>query len=79
MLSAQHADVNITTFLHSFHGMSLDSVGMTGDVLCKARNDASICPVHCHFLHSKDEIKRQFSRLKLWLIGKGLTLHQLLS
>lgn len=45
---------------------------MIGDVLCKTRNDASTWPVHCHFLHSKDEIKIQFNRLKPWLIGKGL-------
>lgn len=62
-----------TTFLHCFLGMPLDSVNMIGDVLCNTRNDASTWPVHCHISHSKDESKIQSNRLKLWLIGKGLT------
>jgi hypothetical protein len=48
---------------------------MIGDVLCKARNDASTWLVNHHIVYLKDESKMQPHRLKLWLIGKGLTLH----
>lgn len=53
--------------------MSFDSVDMIGDVLYKARNDASTWLVHRHILHQKDESKIQTEVVA----NRGLTLHLL--